>query len=175
MKKMINKGRFQKGHKHSKNWYKAMKSRIPWNKGLHIKNNDALAEWKNNGGEPWNKDKHTGVKPWLNKKRPDMAGKKHPNWKGGVTTKNQKERVRFRKVFQKSVFERDDYTCQICGKKGGNLHVDHLKNWSKFPEFRFDLDNCRTLCIECHYYITWGRKMPKEIKTWGQNLEERVI
>lgn len=33
---------------------------------------------------PWNKGKHTGIKPWLGKKRLNMLGSKNPSWKGGI-------------------------------------------------------------------------------------------
>lgn len=52
--------------------------------------------------------------------------------------------------WRKEIFVRDDYTCQMCGKRGGYLEADHIKPWAYFPELRFDLDNGRTLCRPCH-------------------------
>ena len=43
-----------------------------------------------------------------------QKGENSPNWKGGVTTFNKLERARFQKTIQKLIFERDNYTCQIC-------------------------------------------------------------
>lgn len=107
------------------------------------------------------------------RKRPDMVGAKNHMWKGGVKSQNDKDRVRFRKFFQQLVFQRDNYTCQICDAYGVSIQVDHIKKWSEYPELRFDIDNCRTLCMACHYYVTFKRKMPKGI-VWGHNLKRRI-
>lgn len=95
-----------------------------------------------------------------------QAKEKHPKWKGGITPVNHLERNRFRWEVQKKVFERDNYTCQTCGKRGGTLHVDHIQEWSEYVELRFQIDNCRTLCRKCHYKITFGKPMNEDSK-WG--------
>lgn len=114
---------------------------------------------------------------WLGKKRPELSGENHFNWKGGISTKDRLERVRFSQVFRKEVLKRDDYTCQICNKRGGSLQVDHIKSWFDNPELRFDINNCRTLCMNCHYKITFGREKPNNVSVWGHNLiqKERIL
>lgn len=93
---------------------------------------------------------HSGKKcPFA--KPPHFSGKEHWNWRGGIT----KIQVKIRnssayKFWRKAVFERDKYTCQICGIIGGSLHADHIKPFSLFPELRLDVKNGRTLCIPCH-------------------------
>jgi len=58
------------------------------------------------------------------------------------------------KVWRFAVYERDNSTCQKCGKtnlKGRGRHAHHLKDGDEFPEFRFEVSNGETLCTRCHY------------------------
>ncbi len=78
-------------------------------------------------------------------------GAETPNWKGGLTSDNQLVRnsVPFQR-WRKSIFERDDYTCQDCKVRGGELHAHHIKSFRNFPELRIEMSNGITLCVECH-------------------------
>jgi hypothetical protein len=76
---------------------------------------------------------------------------KNPNWKGGIGSINQIERRTDKfKQWRISVFERDKYTCQDCGKIGGTLHAHHILPFAKYKELRFEITNGKTLCIKCH-------------------------
>lgn len=101
-----------------------------------------------------------------------FAGENNYNWKGGG--KNLL-RTRFRDQVKKTVFERDNYTCQLCGDRGVELHVDHIQPWAEYIELRFKIDNCRTLCVPCHYKITFGKPMPASVKTWGHSRRHKFI
>ena len=85
----------------------------------------------------------------------DMKGKNHPNWKGGITSKDVADRVG-RKYFhwRKKVFKRDKHTCRKCGKKGGKMHGHHLYSFTNYPHLRFNTNNGHTLCRDCHIGIT---------------------
>ena len=101
-----------------------------------------------------------------------LKGYSHPNWKGGISSKNKIERDRFRKSLQKTVFERDNYTCQLCGDRGVALQVDHIQSWADYVELRFNIENCSTLCQKCHYQITFGKPMPPTVRAWGHNFSK---
>lgn len=90
-----------------------------------------------------------------------IQGEKNHFWKGGITPINQIIRTsREYKLWRKSVFERDNYTCVWCRQQGNQLNADHIKPFSLYPELRFAIDNGRTLCVECHRKTdTWGRKV----------------
>lgn len=49
-----------------------------------------------------------------------------------------------------SVYERDNYTCQITGKKGGKLVVHHLNGYNWDKEHRIDINNAITLSEDIH-------------------------
>lgn len=142
-----------------------------WNKGKK-------RTWESNsfvkGHIPWNKGKSIGIMSYSTRKKISDAlkGDKSYLWRGGITPLDKKERIRFKNEKQKEIFERDGYTCQICKQKGGFLQVDHIRSWKSHIELRFDSANCRTLCVKCHYKVTFGRPMPPEIKTWGHNLKQ---
>ena len=72
-------------------------------------------------------------------------------WKGGITPINAKIRTSLEyKIWRRAVFERDNYTCVWCGKKGVYIEADHIKPFAHYPELRFAIDNGRTLCKSCH-------------------------
>lgn len=82
-----------------------------------------------------------------------MAGSGNPNWKGGLKPDSTIRQIRNSteyKLWRRAVFERDNYTCIWCLKRGGNLNADHIKSFKHYPELRFAIDNGRTLCFLCH-------------------------
>jgi hypothetical protein len=79
------------------------------------------------------------------------SGKNHHNWKGGITPINKRIRKSIEyKQWVRTVFERDNYTCQICSKHGVKLNAHHIKPFAKHPELRLEISNGETLCEECH-------------------------
>ncbi len=54
------------------------------------------------------------------------------------------------KEWVRKVFQRDNYTCQCCGKRGGRLNAHHLYNFAEYENLRYDVENGITFCEECH-------------------------
>jgi hypothetical protein len=109
--------------------------------------------------------KGTKLPLWLRLKFSEgRKGEKGSNWKGGITPVNRLIRVSLKyQLWRKAVFERDNYTCLFCNKRGGNLEADHIKQFAYFPELRLVLSNGRTLCKSCHRKTeTWGSKKIKK-------------
>ena len=84
-----------------------------------------------------------------------MIGKNSPSYNPNLTDEERlKNRYRMSdgdfRSWANLIKERDNYTCQICNKHGGNLNAHHLNGWNAFPEQRFDPDNGVTLCTDCH-------------------------
>jgi hypothetical protein len=185
------KGQFVKGVEKSNEWYEAMAKRTGenhkmWKPELH---KEQIIECACGCGEFFNKynsrgrerkhiaghtlgiasKRRAGIPLSRETKRrlsEALRGKKRKKEGEYLRTESYNERRRFQREVQKRVFERDDYTCVICGERGIYLHVDHIQSWAKYPELRFEMDNCRTVCMDCHYYITFRRKLPKGVR-WG--------
>ena len=100
-------------------------------------------------------------------------GNKSPGWKGDRMA-GYPENERIRKSFEyilwrKSVFKRDNFTCQKYGTIGGELIAHHINNFADFPEIRLAIDNGITLSKKAHeeFHKIYG----KSNNTKGQ-LEE---
>ena len=108
-----------------------------------------------------------GHKSW-NKGKPyfQIRKDKNPNWKGGITSLNQKIRhcIEY-KNWVKNIFVRDNYICLLCHKRNGDKQVDHfpkrfaiIMSENKISSYEdaqkcselWDTNNGRTLCVPCH-------------------------
>lgn len=102
----------------------------------------------------------------IRKPRPSIQGKNNYNWKDGSSERHKDDRRSFSYVnWRRQVFERDNYTCQDCSdSKGGNLEAHHLKEYSQFPELRYEVGNGLTLCKTCHEKRHFKRNSTRNIK-----------
>ena len=97
----------------------------------------------------------------------------HNHWVDGKYAERKSKRAKEmggleHRLWRTSVFQRDNYSCVECGKRGGKLCADHIKPHCLFPELRFDVDNGRTLCEPCHKATdTFAGKMQSKIRQYG--------
>jgi len=89
------------------------------------------------------------------------------NWRGSEAKQRKQSIIRWMREgadWRNAVFARDDYTCQVCGKRGVKLNAHHIQplaeligrfNISTVKDARrceelWDIDNGLTLCVPCH-------------------------
>lgn len=77
----------------------------------------------------------------------DNRGEDNARWRGGG---NRFHQTREARIWRRSVFARDDYTCQDCGQRGGKLNAHHIIRVADNEDKATDVDNGITLCIPCH-------------------------
>jgi 5-methylcytosine-specific restriction endonuclease McrA len=58
------------------------------------------------------------------------------------------EKKSVRNAFRDALFERDGYTCRMCGEGGVDPH--HIINRSLFPNGGYVIENGILLCSKCH-------------------------
>lgn len=57
--------------------------------------------------------------------------------------------------WRRKIYERDKFTCQMCGVRNGSgkttkLQAHHICPWGLFAKLRYRLSNGVTLCVGCH-------------------------
>jgi hypothetical protein len=80
------------------------------------------------------------------------SGENHYHWNPTLTEEERKLKRYTPEYYQfvKSVFKRDNYTCQICEQRNGDLNAHHLDGYNWCVDKRYSVDNGITLCEKCH-------------------------
>lgn len=134
--------------------------RIPWNKGIEL-SEEQKAKLNLEGlniGYPWNKGK-TGIYSEDRLKQMSefmkaRVGEKANNWRGGLSFEPYSSE--FNNQLKYKIRERDNFTCQKCGKKeNGKAHDCHHKNYNKKDSRP---ENLITLCLSCHMKTNYNRE-----------------
>jgi 5-methylcytosine-specific restriction endonuclease McrA len=92
-----------------------------------------------------------------------QLGERSHRWKGGLTSVEMRKRMSLQvSEWRKGVFQRDDFTCSMCGQRGGKLAAHHVKQWQHYPDLRLDINNGITLCWPCHASIRHKEELYEE-------------
>jgi 5-methylcytosine-specific restriction endonuclease McrA len=99
------------------------------------------------------------------------SGSEHWNWNPNIPiedklTKRGTVKNLLYENWRSAVYERDQYTCQVTGKIGGDIVAHHLFSWCDNPTLRFDVNNGITLSKEIHlkFHKRYGK---------GKNTKEQ--
>ncbi len=150
---------------HKKKLSMAHQGKDPWNKGKKYTQITGSKNPRWSGGKPKCLDCGKQLAAYTAKYCLSHAHReeRHHAWKGKHSNRIERMRLMGRieyKQWRQAIFTRDNYTCQLCGKRGGDLEADHIKPWLLYPELRYNIDNGRVLCIPCHKRTpTWGAKI----------------
>ena len=97
--------------------------------------------------------------------RERLRGETSPFWKGNQILNPRTERgLPEYREWRRSVFGRDNYTCQCCGIHTGlgkrvRLEAHHIFDFKNHKDKMFDVDNGITLCDKCHikFHSNYGK------------------
>lgn len=85
-------------------------------------------------------------------------GERNVNWKGGVTKSRDALKATLEyKAWAFSVYQRDRFTCRLCGERTAKPEAHHIKPVRSHPTLVLDPDNGATLCGPCHE-LTYGKE-----------------
>ncbi|KKK79167.1 hypothetical protein LCGC14_2836230 [marine sediment metagenome] len=80
------------------------------------------------------------------------CGSLNPRWNAELAEGDRTNRKNVAEVivWGKAVKARDDYTCQVCQRRGVYLHSHHKIPFAMSKADRYNVTNGITLCKECH-------------------------
>lgn len=108
-------------------------------------------------------DCNTVLKKYVSKRCPGCHNKNQNKGKSSERTKfnASKSWARIRNI----VFDRDNYTCDSCKRRGSiEINAHHKLSFTHFKDHRLDPDNLITLCIDCHKQVHFGDDIDKKLK-----------
>jgi 5-methylcytosine-specific restriction endonuclease McrA len=80
--------------------------------------------------------------------------------------------------WRKKVYDRDNHTCQVCGRKNIRCVAHHIKSYKNFKLLRCNIKNGITLCYSCHkkFHDKFGKKdFPNIVIVYNLNNKEKYI
>lgn len=184
-------GKFVKGHKCPEDWKKIVSDN---NTGYeHTDEAKAKISQRSKGkNNPYYGKKHSPEirqkikeaikgKCFVSKERREHLrkiniGVNNPNWKGGYHKWYQRFRstVGFTNL-RKEVFRRDKYACQFCYQKGKYIECHHIRRVKDRHDLKLDIDNCLTLCRDCHQKTKFKEASFAVFCDWIVQLKTNII
>ena len=104
----------------------------------------------------------------------------HPSWNPKLTDAERMDSRKYPKYneWHNAVFERDNYTCHCCHKRGGDLCAHHIESYHNNPDLRIVLKNGITLCKNCHsdfhHQYGHGNNTVKQLEEFTRKHHEKI-
>lgn len=107
----------------------------------------------------------------------NLIKENNPCWNPNLTDEEREKgrRIEGLKEWKNEVMIRDNYTCQITGKRGGDLNVHHLNSYHWDKEHRTDINNGITISKKIHklFHKIYGYK--NNTKEQFEEFKQRYI
>lgn len=153
-------------------------------RGYSHEKNPKFAFWKNGEKNPFlgnklSEERKKEISKRNSGSKPKLCGEKHPqygkvkelnfNWKGGSTPERQSfYGSRKWKEVSRAIYQRDNWTCQKCGRKTSasfkrtGFSIHHIVSFSENKELRAEKSNLVLLCRPCHLWVHSNKNVEKE-------------
>lgn len=108
-------------------------------------------------------------------------GENHQNWNSNLTKENRliKRNYQEYREWAAAIKERDNFTCKVCKKRGGDLVSHHLESYNNSPSLRTTLENGVCLCENCHnnfhHQYGYGNNTKKQFKKFIKKYNKNKL
>lgn len=164
-----------KGHERSIKWncwVRGHRCRQCWKESIKSKGNPMYDTHRYGENAPgFGKTRSEETKKKISEtKKGNYLGKNNSNWNQNLTDEDRQDRrlIPGYKEWRIAVFEKANYTCEICGKRGGKLAAHHKNSYDNNSDQRTLLENGACVCKTCHKNLhhQYGR---------GNNTEKQFL
>ena len=104
--------------------------------------------------------------------RRKFCGENNPRWNPELTNEDRETGRNYQeyKDWRETVFQRDEYTCQVTGKKG-RIVAHHIYSYDKHKNLRLDVNNGITVLEEIHlqFHSLYGYGN-NDLEQWNEFL-----
>lgn len=104
---------------------------------------------------------------WLLHLCPPRVGTRKIRSESAIRKARRATRKQLDAMCRDLVFLRDANRCRRCGKTRGKLDWSHVYAKGAHPWLRWDLDNSKVLCAQCH--MNWWHGHPEDAMKWWEH------